>query len=110
MSIPVNIPIVGSTVPAVTNPMDGMSWGSLWGGAQDMFALGANTWLNYQQGKRTGDFNGANQREVYETPTTTSPEPNPNQVTPIPSIAGIPVTYIAVGGLLIAGAVLVAKS
>lgn len=110
MGIPVNIPIVGGNVPSMANPVDGMNWGSLWGETKDIFAMGANTWLNYQQGKRTGDFSGANQREVYETPTTAQPQPNPQQVQPIASIGGVPVTYLAIGGLLLVGAVIVAKS
>ncbi|WP_253802942.1 hypothetical protein [Vibrio hepatarius] len=110
MGIPVNIPIVGETVPSVANPVDGMNWGSIWGEAKDMFAFGANTWLQYQQGKRTGDFTGANQDEVYGTPTTAQPDPNPPMVQPTASVGGIPVTYLAIGGLLVVGAVLVAKS
>lgn len=110
MSIPVNIPIVGTTVPSVANPADGFNWGSLWSGATDAFALGANTWLQYQQGKRTGDFTGANQNEVYGTPTTAQPNPNPQQVVPVQTVGGIPVTYLAIGGLLLVGAVIVAKA
>lgn len=92
------------------DPTGGLDWGNVWGETKDMFALGANTWLNYQQGKRTGDFTGANQREVYETPTTAQPEPNPQQVRAVPAVGGVPVTYLAIGGLLLVGAVIVAKS
>ncbi|MFW7525307.1 hypothetical protein ACODM8_14390 [Vibrio ostreicida] len=89
------------------DPTSGMNWGNIWGETKDLFSMGANTWLQYQQGKRSGDFTGSNQREVYETPTTTAPEPNPPQVGPV---GGVPLTYLAVGGLLLVGAVIVAKA
>lgn len=97
----------GSVVNPAANPSDGFNWGSIWGETKDVFAFGANTWLQYQQGKRTGDFTGANQKEVYETPTTTAPNITPTY-TPA-TVGGIPVTYLAVGGLLLVGAVVVAK-
>ncbi|WP_406733470.1 hypothetical protein RJD39_04835 [Vibrio scophthalmi] len=108
MGIPVETSI--GSLGKVVNPSDSFNWGSVWGETKDLFAFGANTWLQYQQGKRTGDFTGANQKEVYETPTTTTPEPNPPQFAPVPAIGGIPVTYLAIGGLLVVGAVMVAKS
>jgi len=92
------------------DPTGGLDWGNIWGETKDMFAFGANTWLDYQQTKRGGDFNGANQREVYETPTTTTPNPNPVPMQTVANVGGIPVTYLAIGGVLLVGAMLVARA
>lgn len=106
MSIPMETLFSGTSA---SNPSDSMNWGSIWGETKDLLGAGANTWLQYQQVKRQGDFNGSNQKEVYETPTSTVPEPNPPQVVPVATVGGVPVTYLAVGGLLLVGAVIVAK-
>ncbi len=109
MAIPIGTNLSDGVANAATvDPTSGLNWGSLWGGAMDAFAIGSQTWLQYQQGKRTGDFTGSNQEEVYNAATTAQPDPNPPQV--VPSVGGIPVTYLAIGGLLLVGAVIVAKS
>lgn len=111
MGIPIGTSISDGVVGG-TNPLGsgGFSWGTALGETKDFFSQAAGAWLAYEQIKRGGDFSGANQDQVYQTPTTTSPAPNPPQGVPVYTVGGVPVTYLAVGGLLLVGAVLVAKS
>ncbi len=111
MAIPIETTLSGGVSSAGLVPeSSSFDWGSLWSGAKDAFALGSQTWLQYQQGKRTGDFTGTNQEQVYNAATTAQPNANPTTTQTAATVGGVPVTYLAFGGLLLVGAVLVMKS
>lgn len=90
-----------------------MDLSSLMNGAGDFFDKGMNYWLTYEAIQQGADFNGSTQSAVNNTPEVVAAEPNPTTsptVTPAANIAGVPVTYLALGGVLVIGAVLLAKS
>ncbi|EKO3452638.1 hypothetical protein Q5V23_000456 [Vibrio fluvialis] len=79
----------------------------------DLFDKGMNYWLQYEQIQQGADFAGTSQSQVNNTPEVVAPEPNPTPVNTELSamtVAGVPVTYLAMGGLLLVGAVLIAKA
>ncbi|MEZ9005693.1 hypothetical protein [Vibrio splendidus] len=89
-----------------------MDLGSLMNNGGDMFDKGMNYWLQYEAIQQGADFAGTSQNQVNNTPEVVSPEPNPTP-TPVPAaanVAGVPVTYLVLGGVVLVGAVLIAKS
>ncbi|MEZ8607879.1 hypothetical protein AB6D06_11715 [Vibrio sp. 10N.239.311.G01] len=89
-----------------------MDLGSLMNSGGDMFETGMNYWLQYEAIQQGADFAGTSQNQVNNTPEVVSPEPNPAP-TPVPAaanVAGVPVTYLVLGGVVLVGAVLIAKS
>lgn len=89
-----------------------MDLSSLMDSGGDMFDKGMNYWLQYEAIQQNADFAGTSQNQVNNTPQVVAPEPNPVP-TPVPAaanVAGVPVTYLVLGGVVLVGAVLIAKS
>lgn len=90
-----------------------MDLSSLMSSTGDFFDKGMNYWLQYEAIQQGADFSGTTQSQVNNTPQVVQPDPNPTPsttVTPAATFAGVPVTYLALGGVLVVGAVLLAKS
>ncbi|MEZ9125090.1 hypothetical protein AB4145_00620 [Vibrio splendidus] len=89
-----------------------MDLGSLMNSGGDMFDKGMNYWLQYEAIQQGSDFAGTSQNLVNNTPEVVAPKPNPTPA-PVPAaanVAGVPVTYLVLGGVVLVGAVLIAKS
>ncbi|MDE1323867.1 hypothetical protein L9W97_01870 [Vibrio aestuarianus] len=79
-------------------------------GAGDFFDKGMNYFLQYEAIQHASDFAGVTQGQVNNTPEVVAPEPNPAPVQPVANVAGVPLAYLALGGVVLLGAVLIAKS
>lgn len=86
-----------------------MSWDSVLSGAGDFFGAATNKWLEYERIQHGADFNGSSQQAVNNTAEVPQ-QVNHDPSYQLPSVAGVPASYLLIGGLVLVGAVLIAKS